>query len=274
MKTRIISGAVMVALMIGVLLIWSVFTPASVIFVAILAAFAAYEALYKTGYNKNISAVLLAAVYSAFMPFVYCGYVNIPSAAVTVIFVVLMIAVCLKNHSQISAPVCGFSLALPIGMAYAFSSIAALLNSFDSNGLLYLLLLLNFSSIADCGAYFVGSAIGKHKLAPVLSPKKTVEGSVGGIICSVVFTFAIILIYNKVGGSVYGVNVWPFVAVTPVFAVLGMMGDIFFSYIKRQCGIKDYSNLIPGHGGILDRFDSILMIAPVFVIFLQILLRF
>lgn len=272
MKTRIISGAVMVAIMIGVLLLWSVFPPTAVIFVSILAAAAAYEALYRTGYNKNKLSVILAAVYSALMPFVYCGYLDVYSEWVTVVFAVLMIALCIKNHQTISAPACGFSLALPIGMAYAFSCFAALLNSPDSKGLLYLLLLLNFSSIADCGAYFVGSAIGKHKLAPVLSPKKTIEGSVGGIICSVIFTFVIILIYNTT--TSYGTNVWPFVAATPVFAVLGMMGDIFFSYIKRQCGIKDYSNLIPGHGGILDRVDSILMIAPVFVIFLQILLRF
>ncbi len=267
MKTRIISGAGLVALMIGVLYLWSVFSPTAEIFVAILAAGAAFEGLYKTGYNKNKLAVVLAALYSAAVIWFYSGYIALSPAVPTVIFTVLMILICLKNHTEIDAVGCAYSIFLPVGVSYAFSCFAELLNFGDGFGLLYFLLLLNFSSIADCGAYFVGSAIGKHKLAPVLSPKKTIEGSVGGVICSVVFTAVIILIYNAVSGE--AVRLLPFLVVTPIFAILGMVGDIFFSYIKRCCGIKDYSNLIPGHGGILDRVDSILMIAPVFVIFLS-----
>ena len=117
------------------------------------------------------------------------------------------------------------------------------------------------SWISDTGAYFVGSAFGKHRLAPVLSPKKCIEGSVGGIICSSVIGALYAFVLAKMGFCP--------MEYVPVFAMIGglgsiisQLGDLGASAIKRQTGIKDYGKLIPGHGGIMDRFDSVIVTAP------------
>jgi phosphatidate cytidylyltransferase len=116
--------------------------------------------------------------------------------------------------------------------------------------------LFNFSSVCDMGAYFVGVTMGKHKLCPNISPKKTIEGAVGGIASSIVVSLILILAFGKTDMLI------PTLVFTIPLCVLGMIGDLFASSIKRSVGLKDYGSLIPGHGGILDRVDSILMIAP------------
>ena len=119
------------------------------------------------------------------------------------------------------------------------------------------MLLVNFASVCDTGAYFVGSFLGKHKLCPNISPKKTVEGSIGGIAASLIVSPILAACYGSHG------NLAVTLAMTVLLCIVGMMGDLFASVIKRRAGIKDYGNLIPGHGGILDRFDSMLLIAPI-----------
>ena len=114
----------------------------------------------------------------------------------------------------------------------------------------------------------MGRKLGKHKLAPTISPKKTIEGSIGGVIFSLAATALIVVLYNKLGGYNYSLVKW--LIVTPIFCVVGMIGDLFASAIKRAVGLKDYSNLIPGHGGILDRVDSIIMIAPLLFVCIKI----
>ena len=114
--------------------------------------------------------------------------------------------------------------------------------------------------LTDCGAYFVGCAFGKHKLCPIISPKKTVEGLIGGILGGIVG----MIVYGLVLQYLFGFNVNYLFAV--IYGALGAggatFGDLMFSVIKRQTGIKDYGKLLPGHGGILDRFDSVTIVAP------------
>lgn len=117
-----------------------------------------------------------------------------------------------------------------------------------------------FSWITDTGAYFVGSFFGKHRLAPRLSPKKTLEGAAGGVAATVIGT----VIYLAVIKYCFGIttNSAIFVAAAAVGAVLSEVGDLAASAIKRQCGIKDFGWIFPGHGGFLDRFDSVVFVAP------------
>ena len=128
-------------------------------------------------------------------------------------------------------------------------------------GKFYILVAFLLSMVADSGAYFVGRACGKHKLAPIVSPKKTVEGAVGGVVCNIVFLCLYTLLLNKCF-SFTQVNYF----YAAIYGVLGaaasIVGDLTLSVVKRQVGIKDYGNLIPGHGGILDRFDSTMLVAP------------
>ena len=124
----------------------------------------------------------------------------------------------------------------------------------------YLLLPLLFSFCSDTAAFFAGHAFGKHKLAPRVSPHKTVEGAVGGllgdIVGGLVFAFFVNAAFGErldyLGIAVLGVGC----------SVIAQLGDLSFSLIKREFGVKDYGHLLPGHGGILDRFDSVTFVAP------------
>ena len=115
--------------------------------------------------------------------------------------------------------------------------------------------------MSDAAALFTGMACGKHKLAPKASPKKTVEGAVGGLIGGVLgmIVFRIVFFFVTLQPLSIG---WCMV-IGLVGAFMGQLGDLSFSVIKRQCGIKDYGRLLPGHGGVLDRFDSVIFAAPV-----------
>lgn len=133
----------------------------------------------------------------------------------------------------------------------------------------FILLILCFAWGGDTAAYFAGRAFGKHKLAPVVSPHKTVEGAVGGVAGSIVAGVLLTAAYTMLSGRfhVISIQVQPkhylvLLVMGAIASVLGILGDLFASAVKRQAGIKDYGTIFPGHGGILDRFDSVMFIAP------------
>ena len=154
-----------------------------------------------------------------------------------------------------------------IAIGYSFSAFLRM----ESVGLhrAYLLLPFILSFACDTFAYFVGCTIGKHKLAPKVSPKKSVEGSIGGlagnVVCGLLFAF----VMNRwFGGSIaYG----SMCLLALVCGVVAQIGDLSFSLIKREFGVKDYGKLFLAHGGVLDRFDSVLFVAPVIEIVLNLM---
>ncbi len=117
------------------------------------------------------------------------------------------------------------------------------------------------SWICDTCAYFTGMLLGRHKLAPVLSPKKSIEGSIGGIVGAALMAalFAYVLVENLIP---YQNITWLFVMIGASGAIVSQIGDLSASAIKRNHNIKDYGKIIPGHGGILDRYDSVIFTAP------------
>ena len=155
---------------------------------------------------------------------------------------------------------------------YSFIRLKELLpvEEYGYDAVFFILLILCFAWGGDTCAYFAGRAFGKHKLCPVVSPKKTVEGAIGGVLGTMMFGVAATLIYSIAADrmeaftrSNIGVSMYVVIALLAcVAAVLGIYGDLFASVVKRQCGIKDYGTIFPGHGGILDRFDSVMFIAP------------
>lgn len=143
-----------------------------------------------------------------------------------------------------------------LGLIYVGWTMAHLiLLSKLEDGIIILLYLFVAIWSSDSGAYFVGRFLGKHKLCPSVSPKKTVEGSIGGIVTACIILFLFNLYFLLV--PYYAV-----ILIGIVISVVGQLGDLMESLIKRYCDIKDSGNLIPGHGGILDRFDSIMLAAP------------
>lgn len=141
----------------------------------------------------------------------------------------------------------------------------------------FILLILCFAWGGDTAAYFAGRAFGRHKLAPIVSPHKTVEGAVGGVAGSIAAGMVLTLVYSLLSARyhVITINVQPYhylilAVLGGIASVLGILGDLFASAVKRQVGIKDYGTIFPGHGGILDRFDSVMFVAP----FVSIAVRF
>ena len=131
---------------------------------------------------------------------------------------------------------------------------------------IWLIFIIAFGT--DIFAYFTGMLLGKHKLCPNLSPKKTVEGAIGGILGAVVFSVIFGVFYLSNGRPVS----FGFILMAVIGSVVSQLGDLTASAFKRKMGIKDYGNLIPGHGGILDRFDSVLFVAPYFYFYVLLIL--
>lgn len=257
MKTRIISGIVMALIVAVVLVLGMLWSPYVItVAIALLAAAAVYELLHNAAGIRSKATWIGACVYAALV--VVAGslktYSFIGIFTVSVLYAIYAVFMILKNHKDFDLAKIAVSYALPIPFAVAFFCLGGIIN--NSNGIYYLLLLLNFSSVCDMGAYFVGVTCGKHKLCPEISPKKTVEGAVGGIASSVIVALILVLSFGMKQ------NMLATLLLTVPFCILSMVGDLFASAIKRSVGLKDYSNLIPGHGGILDRVDSIIMIAP------------
>lgn len=131
-------------------------------------------------------------------------------------------------------------------------------------GVFMVVYLLFCAWIGDSGAYFVGTFFGKHKLCPEISPKKTVEGLIGGIVMVGIVVTIQCLVYNLLlpTEEMYKMNYALLIPIGMAASVTGVLGDLSMSVIKRQYDVKDFGNVMPGHGGILDRFDSVLFVAP------------
>ena len=149
-----------------------------------------------------------------------------------------------------------------------------ILNGMDkTHGLMYLIMGLCGAWLADSGAYFAGTFFGKHKLCPEVSPKKTVEGFIGVVtgLLFMLINFGYSKILPLVTDSTVSVNYFEVCLLGMALAVVGTIGDLSASVLKRQCAIKDYGNIMPGHGGAMDRFDSVLFVAPCFYAFVSLI---
>lgn len=147
------------------------------------------------------------------------------------------------------------------------------LKDLDQHGIFYVVVGLCGAWIADSGAYFAGVFLGKHKLCPEISPKKTVEGFIGGIVANAVVFVLLCFGYSLVvQNTANAVQVrYPEAALLGVVcALISVMGDLCASVVKRQKNIKDYGTIMPGHGGMMDRFDSVLFVLPTMYLFLTV----
>ncbi len=264
MKTRIISGALCVVVLALVMCFYKTLVLEAAI--CALAAIAVYELLSANGF-KEYKPFLITAIITA---------VLIPAASVlgfeflvAVIFLATVVVLTLKFHSKIGFEKLAFYVLATIFVSFSFLCIVYLRNDFKTNGLIYILIAFGGAWFADTGAYFTGRFLGKHKLSPQISPKKTVEGLIGGVVSNILLVDLMAYVYSLIMAN-YGakveVNYIALSVVALVIAFAGTAGDLIASVIKRQIGIKDYGNLIPGHGGIMDRFDSILFTTPVLYI--------
>jgi phosphatidate cytidylyltransferase len=190
---------------------------------------------------------------------------NICAFAVTLLCAFVIFITWLKKHKEIRYEQVFFVLAVMVLVPNAMTTMVRIERM---SGLFYLVMGLCGAWIADTGAYFSGVALGKHKLCPEISPKKTIEGLVGGILTTAIVYAVAFSIYE--GGFELKTAIIAFVT-GAVCAVIGTVGDLSASMVKRQIGFKDYGKIMPGHGGLMDRFDSVLFVLPTFYVFLNIM---
>ena len=274
MKTRIITAVVGIVVLIGVL-----FTFDTLIFNLVITAItliALHEIYAALGFEKQGWPLLGALVPYTFL-IMLSSYelfrrLVMPASFLVVLFYAIYLVVRNGTISYQKASGLAMFSGIVIFCFYSLIRLKELLpvEQFGYDAVFFILLILCFAWGGDTCAYFAGRAFGKHKLCPVVSPKKTVEGAIGGVLGTMVFGVAATLIYSVAADrmeaftrSNIGVSMYVIIALLGcVAAVLGIYGDLFASVVKRQCGIKDYGTIFPGHGGILDRFDSVMFIAP------------
>lgn len=269
MKTRITTGIIGALLMILAIVLRG--TVVFNIFIGLITVIAMIEAQVTTKLVSNSNLVILSCIYaftSAFIPLF--GFM--PSGLViTAIYIFAAILIILSNTKEAGVYQAFYSIAITLGVSLGLTTIIYIsdLNISKSymytksDSLFFIILALAGAWLGDTGAYFVGSKFGKRKIAPVISPKKTVEGVFGSILSTVIgiLILGLIWVLAVLDENSYIQFGW-LILVSALCPLIGLVGDLFFSYIKRNCNIKDYGKIMPGHGGILDRFDSVILVAP------------
>lgn len=184
------------------------------------------------------------------------GTSNSLKSLIAMSFIVLSYTVLSKNRfSFMDAAFCLMSVAyVGIGFMFFYET--------RSEGLHYILYAFLIVWLTDTGAYLFGKMMGKHKLWPVISPNKTIEGFIGGLFCSLIVPLAMLYFVD------FNMNVWILLGVTLILSLFGQLGDLVESGFKRHFGVKDSGRILPGHGGILDRFDSFMFVLPLLNILL------
>jgi phosphatidate cytidylyltransferase len=256
---RILSGSVLIALVLAALWYAPDWLFLAIVCAIVVAAFVEYARLAATcGLVVPKAAGAAAAVIVA----AAVGWPELPALPVVA---AATVGVCLVvlGANQPGPQVPGTAAAalfpvlyigLPLGLTAAIRTL---------HGRQPLLFVLALVIASDTAQYYIGSRLGRHRLAALISPKKSVEGAVAGLVA------------GGVVGGLAGIYAWPglgwgwLVMLGLVLAALGIAGDLFESLLKRSAGVKDASALIPGHGGVLDRIDAVLLVVPVYYIFLQ-----
>lgn len=250
MKTRVISAAVMIPIVILAIIFGGVVFESLVLVLSLAGVFEMTNALKKAQINtlwvlNYIYAVVASvAVYFGSDGFLFKSFV---------LFAVIACSICVivPKFDVKSAISTVFVMFYPTVML-------ALISVTEQYGWMYIVAGILASVITDTAAYFTGKAFGKKKLCPEISPNKTVAGAVGGAFATLVLLSVYgILCVVFMNGSIGVSQTLSWIILSALCGIFAQFGDLFASLVKRFCGIKDYSNLIPGHGGILDRTDSV-----------------
>ncbi len=275
MKKRIITAVTAIALFVPVLIFSD--RPAFLFptVLALLSGIAAYEILNCVGLSRFLLPSLVSYATALAMP-VLARFVSehtffLLSGCLFFLFLFCMLVFATFSRGKIGVTEAALAALMIIYVAFSFSSLVLLRDlglkepgSGDLGGKLFLLCFF-FAWMPDTGGYFIGKFFGKHKLIPDVSPKKTVEGLFGGLafalVTAVVYGFVIGLGKTRGKNCLLGFTILCVMAI--LCALVSVCGDLIASLVKRRYGVKDYGFLFPGHGGVMDRFDSVIAVAPI-----------
>lgn len=269
-----VAKRIIVACIFVPIMLWVMLVPPALAWTALvcsISAMAAFELLRAVGEGKITLPMRAATILSAaLLPF--GSWAELGTAYVNLLSFVVM-AVCfwcaIRAYDEGGVKI-GFSHVLATLFAgviipLALSALVELRRMDHGKYLVLLAVLLTFAT--DAGAYFAGVTLGKHKGITKVSPNKSVEGYIGGFVTGMVFAILYGVVASKIAGD--SVNLLPLALCGLFGAVATEVGDLAFSFIKRQYGVKDYGHLLPGHGGMLDRFDSMMFCGPVVLFIVQ-----
>lgn len=264
MKQRIISSVVGIFILICVLLFYK--TIVLNIAISIISAIAVYELLLATKYVENNVLAATCLIFSISVPFFRTFNVYKFLVPISIVFVFVLFMIMIAMHDIVKIEQIGLSFFISVIIPFGLSTLIYIRDKFITSpyvSIFYMLLALGSAWVSDSGAYFIGTFLGKTPLVPEISPKKTVEGVVGGVISLLIFGVIISLIFSYLFYKTnIHINYFMMFLTLPIASVMGVLGDLSASLIKRQCAIKDFGTIMPGHGGVLDRFDSVLFTVP------------
>ncbi|MBP0962748.1 MAG: phosphatidate cytidylyltransferase [Oscillospiraceae bacterium] len=271
MKVRVITAVAALCVLAVVLCLFD--TPVVNLAVAFLAAVAAHESSRTVGCLKYKWLTFVGVAFAALVPLTITWLGSGVVYALALVYVVLAFGVIVSKYPDIQVPSVGLLVMMTVGVTLSFNCLVLIRDAAPHKavGIYYVAIIMASAWMCDTGAYFVGCKFGKRRLAPVVSPKKSVEGLYGGLVTAVVGNVLLSVLFvqlqhrGMIGGSLsilWNINYFYVALATPVLSLLGVLGDLSASVVKRHYGIKDFGTLFPGHGGVLDRFDSLLFIAP------------
>ena len=268
MKQRLITAFSLLALL--AVIVWQIYTPFFIIVIAVFSAVSAYE-IMKCSKLENKFIMIVGIIVAAMIPFfananimepwvsadVWFKVINaVPKTVYLVVLIIAYLCAMLKGYShtkfeQVAIALFG-SVLVPAG--YAMFGLLRDVKGYHTQFGVYLIFYGLIAALAtDSGAQLTGMAIGKTKMAPNISPKKTVEGAAGGVVFSIIMQAVALVLYNH----------FAYVGLTAKEAAVMMGAAPFMSVLKRNFGVKDFGNIFPGHGGVMDRMDSSLFTIPV-----------
>lgn len=260
MKTRIITAVIGIVFVVLLMIFGEMLPFLFAIAVALCNAIICMEFLTAKKLQKNPPVAILTILFSLAMPLVACTefwYVPLyVFALASFLFMVFF-------REKLSVTDITFAFAGVLVISVSMALMSRFICCSGGWYSFYVVIALVSPWLADSTAYFVGSFMGKRKLCPNISPNKTVEGALGGIIGSVLGAVLAGLIFQFIVYRNVQFNYLALLVIGVYCSVVSILGDLVFSVIKRDCGIKDYGSIMPGHGGLLDRFDSVIFCVPV-----------
>ncbi len=268
MKTRIITAilAIVVILVPCLVFLHSFVLP---LILGIFSAIAVYEIINATG-GKNKVLLALSCITAAAIPFAFHFNIEIPFMPVAIIYILAYLIIMVPMHRITKFNDVITALFATVAVPCSLSIFVLLRDTYisqpdrfsKSTGVFLILFAMFCAWMTDTFAYFTGKFLGKHKLCPNVSPNKTIEGAVGGVIGNMIASSIMFIIFDKFFFTVHTLALWQIIIISAILSVISMFGDLSASLIKRNHGIKDFGNIFPGHGGVMDRIDSCLFVLP------------
>ena len=259
MKERVTSAIALIVLLAAIVIFNSSFRLALNFAIAMVSVLGVYEIASALQITRNLILMVPSLLFSAAAPFLGVGILR---DIAFFLYTVTIFAGLIFYHADLTFREVGVMYSMTVMIPTSLCTIIYLRDYGGDHGMFYSIIAISSAWVSDVGGFFAGRLFGKHKLCPEISPKKTVEGAFGSLGLNI---FAMLLfgyLFEQFYGGTVGVSYLPLLIIGVCGTVISIVGDLSFSLIKRSCHIKDFSEIIPGHGGILDRFDSVIFEAP------------